>query len=61
MDIYFSEVIFEIGDYSIEYMDDKTIWVTNCDGEGGTLKIEDLHKVIDKFYKDNFEMYLKEC
>lgn len=45
-----------IGKYYIEYDEEGNLWIELSDdsGEGGQFNVDELEKVIDTFYKENF-------
>lgn len=43
-----------IGKFIITELDDKNIWISIDDGEGGQFSKEAFEKVVAEFYKENF-------
>lgn len=52
---YETEKHVDIGEFFIAPgISEGRVWIGRQDGEGGDFKIEDVEKVIRKFYEENF-------
>ena len=43
-----------IGEFQIRRYDDNSFWISTKDGAGGQFREDELEKIIEKFYIENF-------